>query len=471
MSSLETLPPDFMLLVNAKEEKGFDLILDVAEGSPTVNFVCIASQSDGAPALEAVTRRGLGNVTIIPQTNRIEEVYKLAKVVAVPSYKFVETFSRVCIEAHRFGKPVIGSDVGNVPNLLAESGIVLPEDAGLWIAEVARLYSDAAYYEQRSKAALENSERYSYRQQRNSILSVAAASARPLLIGIGSGIGNMIHVGPMIRRISEHFGHRVDLVVAEDHGNSLFLLQNSKWVNSVYSLRQVVLSRRYDTIFLTHSFGSARIPFKARQVIWSRDWDSFTPEHELHETFFNLEAAKQLLGVDYEPSDAQNHYIGEIGYSRPEGRLVGFHGGSKSGFWASKRWPHYTELAEELVRRGFRVASFGTAEEYVEGTEDMTGGTIQQMVRRMRECSYFVSNDSGLMNLANALGIPLVAIFAPTNVRTRGPLKPTSRSVALEKACSPCECKAKELFLGGGCRCISEIPLDQVLETFDELVK
>jgi ADP-heptose:LPS heptosyltransferase len=461
------LPKDFVLLVNAKAEKGYDLILKVAALRPSIPFVAIASQTELEAAQEEAA--GLENVVIVPQTSQIDALYRRARVVTVPSYKFVETFSRVCIEAHRFGKPVMGSDVGNVPNLLAESGVVLPEDAGLWAAELDRLYGDETYYEQRSAAALENSNRYTYDQQRAGILAVVGAADHPMLVGIGSGIGNMIHVGPMIRRIAEHLGRRVDLVVAEDHGDSLFLLHNPEWVNSVFSLRQVALSRRYDTVFLTHSFGSARVPFRAREVIWSRDWDTFRPDHPLHETLFNLEAAKQLLGVEYKEADAHNSFVGDIGYVWPGGNLVGVHGGSKEGFWVSKRWPYYSELAAELTRRGYRVASFGTAEEYVEGTEDMTGGTIREMARQMRACSYFVSNDSGVMNLANALGIPLVSIFAPTNASTRGPLRPTSRVVALEKACSPCECKAKELFLSGGCRCIGDISLQEVVSAFETL--
>ena len=324
MSIAETeMLEDFVLLVNAKAEKGYDLLLDVAALCPAIPFVAIASQSDTAPAQAAADERRLTNVRIIPQTNRIEDLYRAARVVLVPSYKFVETFSRVCIEAHRFGKPVIGSTVGNVPNLLAESGIVLPEDADQWAAELTRLYGDQAYYEGRSEAAMINSERYSYREQRRSILAIERATTRPMLIGVGSGIGNMIHVGPMIRRIAEWLGQRVDLVVAEDHSNSLFLLQNRRWVNSVYSLRQIVLARRYETIFLTHSFGSARIPFRADRVVWSRDWDSFTPEHPLHEALFNLEAAKQLLGVDYEQQSALGYYIAELEYTWPAGNLVG----------------------------------------------------------------------------------------------------------------------------------------------------
>ncbi len=464
------LPTDFVLLVNAREDKGYDLLLDLAVAKPQIKFVAIASQTKSDHAVDLARRRGVTNVTVLERTDKIEELYRAAKVVIVPSYRFVETFSRVCIEAQRFGKPVIGSDVGNVPNLLIHSGIVLPNKLDEWVAELSRLFQDSEYYAMRQASALENSSRYSHTGQHKAIAEVVRAAEGSFLLGIGSGIGNMTHVSPLVRRLSESLGRKIDLVVAEDHAESLFLLHNSKWVNSVFSLRNSVLSRRYDTVFVTHCFGSTRIPFRARRVIWARDWDDFHAEHTLHEARFNLESAKQLLGIDYTEEDVRNYYVGEIEYAWPNGNLVGFHGGSKGGLWTSKRWPHYTEFAARLIAAGYRVASFGMEQEYVEGTENMTGGTIEEMVRKMRACSYFIGNDSGVMHLSNSLGIPTIALFAPTNALTRGPLRPSSRSVALEKACSPCECKDRVTFQSGNCHCIGEISVAMVETAFREMV-
>ncbi len=281
----------------------------------------------------------------------------------------------------------------------------------------------------------------------------------------------MLHVSPLVRRIAEHVGHPVDLLVSEDHSASLFLLHNPAYVNAVYPLRRFALARRYETIFITHSFGAASPPLRAGRVLRARDWALFSPDNPLHEAMFNLEAAKQLLGVDYAPEDAARSYVGEYDYRWPAGNLVGVHGGSKPGKWMSKRWPGYPELAAWLVAKGYRVASFGTPDEYVEGTEDMTGGTVRQMTEWMLDCSYFVSNDSGVMNIANSLGIPLLAVFGPTNVATRGPLRSTSRSVCLMKSCAPCECVDPKRFVESACGCIAEIPVDHVAEAFESLVR
>lgn len=457
---------DYVLLVNAKSDKGFNLLVETAKAVPGARFLAVASQSDRTEADATIRAAGIGNMRIIGHTNRMDILYSNARAVAVASYKFVETFSRVCIEAQRYGKPVLGATVGNVPFLLRQSGVILPEVIDAWTEEVSRIYSDADYYAALCDKARANGRRYGYNTQVQALDGMVSAVTPSLLIGVGSGIGNMLHVAPMIRNISRRLGRKVDLVMTEDHQNSLFLLQNDEYVNSVYSVRQEVLRRNYDTVFLTHSFGNARLPFQAKRVLYSRDWLNFEPGGEFHETIYNLEAAKAVLGIPYDQDDVGGYYLGNFHYTPPsDGPVrIGVHGGSKDGFWRSKRWPGHTELAGRLHARGFEVASFGIPEEYVPGTEDMTGGTISEMVDRMLGLSYFISNDSGLMNIANALGIPVIGLFAPTNPLTRGPIGPKSRWLAIEKDCAPCEITkiGRETFHSGNCACIAELPIDKV---------
>lgn len=463
------LPENYALLVNARPDKGFDLMIEVAALCTSIPFVAIASQSDRDEALQTVAQAGLRNVTIIGRTEDMGALYERSHVVLVPSYRFLETFSRVCIEAQRHGKPVLGADRGNVPRLLDISGTVLPEDPKAWAARLRELYGDEDAYADASRAATQNAARYSKADQNLAFDRIVSAVRAPTLIAIGSGIGNMLHVGPMIRNVARRTGRPVDLVVSQDHSESLFLLQRAGLVNEVHTLHGAIMNRHYETIFITHSFGSARLPFSGDRVIRSRDWSIFEPGFSPHETVFNLDAARELLGIDYDPEDIQTHYVGDLDYLWQDGPVVGLHGGSKSGYWSAKRWPGFPELAARLTERGFRVISFGTPEEWVEGTEDMTGGTIEEMARAMRICSWFVSNDSGVMNLANALGIPVLSLFAPTEVATRAPLADRNTVVSVSRDCAPCEVKNRHAFKSGECNCIARIKVDEVLVAFDDM--
>jgi len=298
-------------------------------------------------------------------------------------------------------------------------------------------------------------------QRSSDLAAIVKAIEAPMLIAVGGGVGDMLHTTPMIRNISRRLGIRVDLAVSEEYPKSLFLLHNPDYVNAVYGLRQVSLARSYDTIFVSHFFGAARVPFRAKRVVWSRARDKFWVG-AVHETIFNLESARELLGIPYDDADAREYYIGDLIYRPPKESLIGLHAGCKSGHWLAKRWPHFSTLAERLMQRGYRVASFGTPDEYVEGTENRTGGTIREMCEAMLACSHFIANDSGVMNIANALGIPLLAIFGPTDVKTLLPLRSTSAAIALDKPCAPCHRKNPPLFGSGQCSCIGDISLAAV---------
>lgn len=457
-----------VLLVNARAEKGFDLILELARRLPAIWFRVIASQSSRALAEAAAA--GLANVIVQGPATDMAPVYRRARLVCVPSYRFVETFSRVTLEAQRFGVPVIGSDRGNVPNLLAESGTVLPDDPDVWAHEIAELFASDELWRERAGRAYKASARRPFSEQAGRLGRIISGLEAPMLVGIGSGLGNVLHTTPLLRFLAEKLGRTVDVLIAGDHPEMLFIPSNPDYVTQVFSTCATFSGRRYDTVLLTQSFGEIIPRFAAERVLRTRDVERFEAGHALHEAEFNISTVCQLLGLSYVPGDAQRYFVGTHVYRPPHELLVGLHAGSKGGIWAAKRWPHYESLARMLKRRGIAVASFGTADEYVEGTLDLTGGTIEEMTRRMLACSHFVANDSGVMNIANALGIPLVAIFAPTNRLTRGPLHPNATIVSLDAVCAPCEITTPYVtshFRSGECRCIGDIPVHEVLAALD----
>ncbi|UWR28374.1 glycosyltransferase (plasmid) [Sulfitobacter sp. S223] len=461
---------NYVLLANSRPDKGFDLILDVAERLPNVSFVTIANQKSIEAGIAQIDSRGLKNVEIISKVEDMTPLYLGAHVVAVPSYQFKETFGRVPIEAHRFGKPVIGSTEGNVPYLLTESGIVLPEDADAWATEISRLYDDPEYYAQCVQRAHENAIRYSAARQRDAQRNVFDFMRKPVLVGVGSGIGNLLHCGPMLTAIARHIGAPVDVVVAEDYSGSLFLLQRDGIVNAVHRMGPALLERYYDTVFLSHCFGSARMRFNSPNVLYSRDWNMFRPGETSHESLFNLEAVEAMMGVPYDPATfANDYYVSNINHTWTQGRVIGIHGGSKPGYWSSKRWTGFEELVPRLTAEGWELRSFGVADEYVEGAQDYTGGTIEEMVSEIRACNYFISNDSGVMNIAHALGIPVLSLFAPTDVATRAPLRSNCISLSAQRDCTPCEVTDIERFRSGECKCISDISVEDVMQAFRHL--
>jgi len=100
--------------------------------------------------------------------------------------------------------------------------------------------------------------------------------------------------------------------------------------------------------------------------------------------------------------------------------------------WPSKQWPaeHYGRLAKDLGHIGFKpLINAGPGEQELArmvkiasgDTADMVECSIPQLIAFTRHASLFVGGDTGPMHLAAALGIPVVAIFGPTNPARNGP--------------------------------------------------
>jgi heptosyltransferase-2 len=144
--------------------------------------------------------------------------------------------------------------------------------------------------------------------------------------------------------------------------------------------------------------------------------------------------------------------LGEEGV-RSEESLVAFNPGSTYG---SARILLTGTQADGAVARDVR-----TLARHGERIIDLTGRTnIQLLAAVLKRCAVYVTNDTGAMHIGAAVGVPLVAIFGPTDPRTTSPV---GRHVLLRHPvpCSPCllrECPIDH-------RCMTGISVDQVLSS------
>ncbi|MGD0339980.1 MAG: glycosyltransferase family 9 protein [Bacteroidota bacterium] len=167
--------------------------------------------------------------------------------------------------------------------------------------------------------------------------------------------------------------------------------------------------------------------------------------------------------------------------------LIGFHSGSallKNHI--RRRWKpeKFAVLGKELTDNyGVQVLLFGGPEEYElnDRINSLMGGKgivvrvdgILSSISIMEKCRGFITNDSGLMHIASAVALPVVAIFAYTNPKWVHPWKTKYRIVRHDLECSPCfyysprsaSCKwDTDQF-----RCIEHIEVDEVLDAAKEL--
>ena len=197
-------------------------------------------------------------------------------------------------------------------------------------------------------------------------------------------------------------------------------------------------------------------------------------------------AREPALEVPGSQVDDTRAWLVGLGWD-PSRPLVGLAPGAAYG--GAKRWPpdRVAHVAAGLVRDHAATcvvvgsaADADTAARVVSGAVAMAGETarahvidlagrttLARLAGVLSACRAFVSNDSGAMHLAAALGTPLVALFGPTNEQATGPVaRPGSTaSVIVGPAwCRPCglrECPIDH-------RCMRNIAADPVLQAVSE---
>jgi heptosyltransferase-2 len=123
-------------------------------------------------------------------------------------------------------------------------------------------------------------------------------------------------------------------------------------------------------------------------------------------------------------------------------------------FGAAKRWPpnQFAELAGMFVRDGLHVWIVGSPNDKIASeavlmvmgesaikVRDLTGRTdLGTTIDILSSASLVISNDSGLMHAAAAVGVPLVALFGSSSPVYTPPLSPVARIARIDIACSPC---------------------------------
>jgi heptosyltransferase-2 len=164
--------------------------------------------------------------------------------------------------------------------------------------------------------------------------------------------------------------------------------------------------------------------------------------------------------------------------------ILGINPGASYG--SAKQWlpERFTEIARRTIEElGGSVVIFGGPGETAIASDianplkenensgrliQMAGKTsLRDLMALMSECDVILSNDSGPMHIADALAVPLVAIFGSTSPELTGPRKPSSHVIKTDMDCAPCferKCPDK------GLACMESIDPDEVFEAIKHAI-
>lgn len=138
----------------------------------------------------------------------------------------------------------------------------------------------------------------------------------------------------------------------------------------------------------------------------------------------------------------------------------------------AKRWPveYYASLANKLSNEGYQVWVLGSEKDRVAAEEIAKNNFIKNLCGKTRledsidllsVCSGAVTNDSGLMHIAAAVDIPLVAIYGSSTPDYTPPLTSKAKIQYLGLECSPCFKRECPL---GHTNCLKNITVDEVFK-------
>ncbi|TIM66510.1 MAG: lipopolysaccharide heptosyltransferase II [Mesorhizobium sp.] len=154
--------------------------------------------------------------------------------------------------------------------------------------------------------------------------------------------------------------------------------------------------------------------------------------------------------------------------------------GPGAEFGPAKRWPseRYAGLARDMMEKGFAVALFGSKNDAEVTAEiatlapdvvDLAGQTrLEDAIDLIAAARLAVSNDSGLMHVAAAVGTPIVAVYGSTSPHNTPPLAEQCELVWLGLSCSPCHRKICPL---GHLNCLNTLEVAQVAAAAERLLE
>lgn len=277
-------------------------------------------------------------------------------------------------------------------------------------------------------------------------------------------------------------------------GRVLEELKFSNWIRTM----------NFDSaVILPNSFHSAIIPavsgIKLR-FAYNTDGRGFLlsdavnkPRQQKHTVLYYQELL-EVLGIPWLDGEAEfslnipdqvksesNNILKNNGF-KAGSPIIGFSPGAAWG--PSKRWPapHFRSVVDQLTRnnrcQALLFGSPGDGELTAEIGKglgdrivDLAGkfDNLHHLVAAIKKCDLLVTNDSGPMHIAAAVGTPVVALFGPTDEKISGPWVGSSGKATILRPenCSPCynsQCRKS------GDICLASISPEQCLDAAENLL-
>jgi len=310
-----------------------------------------------------------------------------------------------------------------------------------------------------------------------------------ILIRATNWVGDAIMALPALRAVRKRFPGAEIAIVGRTYVADIYRDQeicnqlisyDSAGLHAGFSGRERLAAelrtQKFDVaLLLQNAFDAAWLAWRANipeRIGYARDARSFLltkavplprlGEIPAHEKFYYLELLRRArwldsvqdesfigLHVPEEKRRSADEFLCKSGVRQGAIRIAI---GAGASYGSAKCWPppRFADVANRLQSETEAdVILFGTAAEATVSTAiasemtrppiDITGQTaIADLPALLSQCHLFIGNDSGAMHVAAAVGLPIVAIFGPTDPFGTAPITLRCSIVQQKPYCSPC---------------------------------
>ena len=310
-----------------------------------------------------------------------------------------------------------------------------------------------------------------------------------ILIRATNWVGDAILALPALRAVRQRYSGADITIVARPYVADIYRDQeicnqlisyDLKHLHAGFSGRERLASelraQKFDVaLLLQNAFDAAWLVWRAKipeRIGYARDGRSFlltkavpvprVGEIPAHEKFYYLELLRRAgwletvadeslisLRVPEEKRRCADEFLRKSGVRQGAMRIAI---GAGASYGSAKCWPpsRFAEVANRWQSKVYAdVILFGTSAEASVSAAisaemrrppiDLTGKTaIADLPALLSQCHLFIGNDSGAMHVAAAVGLPIVAVFGPTDPFGTAPVTPRCTVVQQKPYCSPC---------------------------------
>ena len=335
---------------------------------------------------------------------------------------------------------------------------------------------------------------------------------RNILIRMPNWLGDLVMATPILSDLHHHFPEAKITVICQ--GMLSTVIQHDPHIDEILNFKKKggwlkskeenkFLSRlkqeKYDLgILLTNSFSSAylfwlgnvqhRLGYATHWRSWFLNYPiSFPMQRENQHLVITYKMLLEPLGIPlsktaprlYLTLQEQNGAKELLSHAvfDPSDLLIGINPGAAYG--SAKCWlpERFKELTQRLLDfPNLKILYFGDkggaplvdaiCRDFPNHVVNLAGKTtLRELIALIQTCNLFLTNDSGPMHVASALGIPLIALFGSTSDRTTGPYNGGS-IIHKHVPCSPCYRRECPIDF----RCMTRIEVQEVHEAIQNLL-